>query len=75
MGVIFVVEINNLCMWMLIMRIANSLISTFLLRVAIIATLVFSGGVFAGAATANNGNNLLRIIYSGNLTGNIEPCG
>ncbi len=56
------------------MRIVQSKISTFLLRVAIIATIMLWGAV-VGAVPTNDGHDALRIIYSGGLTGNIEPCG
>jgi len=50
--------------------------SNFLLRSAIIVILMFSGAMFAGATpVVDTGNDFLRIIYSGGLTGNIEPCG
>ena len=58
------------------MRKVGTTMSSFLLRAAIIATLMFSGVMIAGAApVADNGDDFLRIIYSGSLIGNIEPCG
>jgi len=54
----------------------RSMMSSFLTGCVIIATLIFSGATLAVATQKTNaGNDTLRIIYSGGLTGNIEPCG
>ncbi len=58
------------------MRILRSTITSIITGIAIIAVLMFSGVTVAGAVSkTDSGNGALRIIYSGGLTGNIEPCG
>ena len=54
--------------------------AVFLIKTAIVTSLIFWGGVAgarttAAVASAGTGDDFLRIIYSGGLTGNIEPCG
>jgi hypothetical protein len=52
--------------------IKNCKLVVYLLQVVMVSIfLCWSVGV----VTASTGNGALRIIYSGGLTGNIEPCG
>ncbi len=61
--------------------IGNLKIAVFLLKFTIITALIFWSGIGIADSTAGavapegRGNDVLRIIYSGGLTGNIEPCG
>lgn len=47
----------------------------FLLKAAIILLLILGGTAVGTVAKAESGSDALRIIYSGGLSGNIEPCG
>lgn len=40
-----------------------------------IIVIVLSWGLAVGSTAKSNQSDRLRIIYSGGLTGNIEPCG
>lgn len=57
------------------MKIVGSSIPIFLFKTAIIVTLIFGGAVAGAVSTEVERGDVLRIIYSGALTGNIEPCG
>ncbi|MCK4783628.1 MAG: hypothetical protein KAV87_07755, partial [Desulfobacteraceae bacterium] len=57
------------------MRIVRCRISTFLLKAAIISIFILWGAVAGAVSMDDGGSDVLRIIYSGALTGNIEPCG
>ena len=56
-------------------KITASRRGVFLLKAAIILLLILGGTAVGTVAKAESGNDTLRIIYSGGLSGNIEPCG
>ena len=60
---------------LIFMRIVGNNIPIFLLKAAIIVILILGGGGAGAVSTEAERGDVLRIIYSGSLTGNIEPCG
>lgn len=58
------------------MSIVKNIRPTFFLRFVVASVLLLSSAALVGAAVEkNNDKDFLRIIYSGNLIGNVQPCG
>lgn len=57
------------------MKIVGSNILTLWLKAIIMSIIIFGGAVAGAVSPEAEKGDVLRIIYSGGLNGNIEPCG